>query len=107
MLQKLKSKEAIGRIFSKFVKRWFVLNLNSRKFYYTAGKNKKKQIKTHDVSEIISIDPNPKIDVICDWKFAFEISTRDKVYLLYSESVSCHNDWCHAVRAVLRPETQV
>ncbi|CAG9326435.1 unnamed protein product [Blepharisma stoltei] len=102
-LQKLKGQNAKGRIFSKFTKRWFVLDLNLGTFSYSRKQGSPKTEVSHSISDIISVVPNPRVTQICEWKFAFNVETRMRMYVLYSESVNMHNLWCVALQAVLRP----
>ncbi|CAG9334896.1 unnamed protein product [Blepharisma stoltei] len=102
-LQKLKSQKAKARIFKKFNKRWFVLDLNQGTFAYSRKQNSNKIEQSHPVTDIIRVDPNPQIAQTCDWKFAFTVETRARVYVLYSESQNMHRLWCVALKAVLLP----
>lgn len=51
---------------SNFTKRWFVLDLNQGKFYYTAGPNKNKPERSHDIEDITRFDPEPDKFEPCD-----------------------------------------
>lgn len=102
-MQKLKGQKAKARLFSKFTKRWFCLDLKLGTFTYYRKKESTKAEVSHSILEIVAIDPNPRVTQICDWKFVFMVETKVRVYILYSESVNMHNLWCVALRAVLLP----
>ena len=86
----LKKLKRSGKNFlsSKFTKRWFVLDLRSGSFFYLKNRNNSKPEKTYALRDILSIDINPKVTEICDWKFSFVVETTDWSYFLYAESVS-------------------
>jgi len=90
-LKKSKRAGAKGRMFGKFNKRWFILDLKSGVFYYLKSKNSKKPEKTYPITDIVMYNNNPKITDVSDWKFAFSIEFTQRVYVLYAESVSVHH----------------
>lgn len=100
-LKKLKCteyfKSAFAGLSSKFTRRYFVLDFPTKQFYYTGSKGGSRKKGSYEFSEILSFDPNPKIEFLCDWKFAFEIRLKTRSYLLYSESVKTHQEWCCAL----------
>mmetsp|Transcript_17229 Transcript_17229/g.31002 ORF Transcript_17229/g.31002 Transcript_17229/m.31002 type:complete len:351 (+) Transcript_17229:5367-6419(+) len=101
-LKKLKSKGATLRFLSKFVKRWFVLDLQALTFGYFKSMNRKKLLRSHSTKDIIRFDHNPRVLEASDWKFMLVIETRTKTYSLYADSASTHAQWCtglqHAVQ---------
>lgn len=101
-LKKLKKSGHHAVFSSKFTKRWFVLDLRSGSFHYLKNKNKSKPEKAYTLSDILSVDINPKVIEICDWKFSFVVETNDRSYFLYAESVSMHTLWCTALLALVR-----
>ena len=101
-LQKLKSENAKSRFLKKFNKRFFILDLSNYSFTYKDKENSSKS-STFPLTELITVDPNPRITDICDWKFAFVLQLGDRIYHLYADSVSVHNEWCNALKACLKP----
>jgi hypothetical protein len=89
-LKKAKRDAAAMRIFRRFTKRWFVLDMKSGVFYYLRKKTSKNLEKSYAITDIISFDRNPKIKDVSDWKFAFKIEFKPRAYVLYAESVSIH-----------------
>jgi len=101
-LKKLKKASHRAVFSSKFTKRWFVLDLRSGSFHYLQNKNKTKPERAYTLSDILSVDINPKVIEVCDWKFSFVVETNDRSYFLYAESVSMHTLWCTALLALVR-----
>ena len=101
-LQKLKSENAKSRFIRKFNKRFFILDLSNYFFAYKDKENSSK-ISTYPLTDLINVDPNPRIIEICEWKFAFVIQLGNRIYHLYADSVSIHNEWCNALKACLKP----
>ena len=64
-LKKLKSDSAFGKILGKFNKRYFILDMNNYQFGY---QDKENSSKSHmfPLSDLIDIDPNPRITEVCD-----------------------------------------
>lgn len=101
-LKKLKKASHRAVFSSKFTKRWFVLDLRSGSFHYLQNKNKTRPERAYTLSDILSVDINPKVIEVCDWKFSFVVETNDRSYFLYAESVSMHTLWCTALLALVR-----
>lgn len=101
-LKKLKSENAKSRFIKRFNKRFFILDLQN---YYLGYKDdmKSSKIVSFSLSDLINIDPNPRIIEVCDWKFAFVVQIGQRIMHLYADSVSIHNEWCVALRACLKP----
>jgi hypothetical protein len=101
-LKKLKSESSKSRFINRFNKRFFILDLNN---YYLGYKDKmtSSKIVSYPLTDLINIDPNPRIIDVCDWKFAFVVQIGQRIYHLYADSVSIHNEWCNALKACLKP----
>lgn len=65
-LKKLKSSQAKARFFSKFTRRWFVLDLNAGTFYYTKKESDKKPVESYNLGDVIGYDPNPRVNLVSD-----------------------------------------
>ncbi|OMJ78662.1 hypothetical protein SteCoe_21468 [Stentor coeruleus] len=105
-LKKLKSESAFSKFISKFNKRYFILDLNNYFFGYQ-DKETSSKFHRYELIDLINIDPNPRVMEICDWKFAFVVEIRRRVYTLYADSVSAHNEWCSAFRACIKPMEKI
>lgn len=105
-LKKLKSDSALSKFISKFNKRYFILDLNNYFFGYQ-DKETSSRFHRYDLVDLINIDPNPRVMEICDWKFAFVVEIRRRVYTLYADSVSVHNEWCTALKACIKPMERI
>lgn len=101
-LKKLKSDSAFGKFLSKFNKRYFILDMNAYTFGYQDKESSNNTI-LYPLSDLLDVDPNPRITVVCDWKFGFVVEIRRRIYTLYADSVSVHNEWCTALKACVRP----
>lgn len=101
-LKKLKSKNAYSRIFSKFNKRFFVVDLNQYFFGYKKNANSEK-IRKFSLVELIYLDSSPKIIETCDWKFAFAVKFNKRLYTLHSESYKDCKQWCEILTACMKP----
>jgi hypothetical protein len=104
-LKKLKSVFSYTKFLSKFNKRYFELDLNKYTLSY-GSKEGAGQKETLSLTNLMYVDPNPRITEVCDWKFAFVAEFSGKIYTLYADSVSAHNEWCYALRACVKPITR-
>ena len=101
-LKKLKSKDSYSRIFTKFNKRYFLVDLDE---YIIAYKSKasSKNLRKFSLVEITYIDSSPKITEPCDWKFAFAVKLKKKLYTLHSDTYKSCQHWCEILKACTRP----
>lgn len=101
-LKKLKSKNSYSRIFAKFNKRYFVVDLDE---YFIAYKRKasSRKLRKFSLLELSYIDSSPKITEPCDWKFAFALKLQKKFYTLHSDSYKSCQQWCEILIACTRP----
>ncbi|CAG9325137.1 unnamed protein product [Blepharisma stoltei] len=100
--KKLKKGRKIGWFISKFTKRWFVLDMIRGNFYYTENHSKANPDKVYKLKEIGDLEENPKSVERCDWKFPFIIYAIDRKYVLHAETSSIRDDWCAAIRWVIK-----
>jgi hypothetical protein len=96
-LKKLKKLGATLRFFSKYVKRWFVLDLRTKTFSYFKDIKKTRPLKAHLVQDIMVVHSNPRVLDVSDWKFVLVVETRTKTYTLYAEAASSHALWTTAL----------
>ena len=87
-------------MFSKFTRRWFVLDLESGYFYYLKGRMSKKPENTYPVTDIVSIDLHPTLKTLCDWNFPLTIKFTHREYFLYAFNLSTHHEWVRALGAI-------
>jgi hypothetical protein len=101
-LKKLKSKNSYSRIFTKFNKRFFFVDLDEYIIAYKSRASSKK-LKKFSLFELDYIDSSPKITEPCDWKFAFAVKMQKKLYTLYSDTYKSCQQWCEILMACTRP----
>ncbi|CAG9321824.1 unnamed protein product [Blepharisma stoltei] len=100
-LKKLKNFRAKALFLSRFTKRWFTLNLHTGVFSYKKKESDKNPHESHNLNDLIGFDPNPRVTIVSDWKFLFSIEFNTRTYTLYTDSLSTHNQWCLAFKALL------
>jgi hypothetical protein len=103
-LKKLKSENSYSKLFGKFNKRFFVLDLLEYSFSYRKNKSSRKN-KKFSLNDLDLVDDHPRISVKSDWKFPFLVKFTKKTFTLHSESMQDHLEWCKILKACVKPLT--
>jgi len=102
-LKKLKTSK-LGRLFGNTNTRWFECLFNERLFGY---KDKITDLKLRSClkfEEITDFSSRLSLEDVkmCDWKFGFQIITKDRVYVLYCEDRESLEKWTIAFNTILK-----
>lgn len=105
-LKKLKSKVSFSLIVSKFNKRYFILDLNNYFFGYQ-DREISSNFNRYELRNITNVHQNPRVTDVCDWRFAFSIEFKTRVFTLHTDSISIRSLWCKALIACIKPSNFV
>jgi len=102
-LKKLKTSK-LGRLFGNTNTRWFECLFKERIFGYkdkTTDLKLRSSIKFEEITDFsgkLSIEDAK----MCDWRFGFQIITKDRVYILYCEDKESLEKWTFAFNTILK-----
>ena len=104
-LKKLKS-EGSSSFFSKFNKRWFVLDTKHGTFSYSNAKNKKVKLSV-PLEQVVRINDfkEENSHVIGNWEYKFSVSTEDRLFVLYCKTEEEKIIWVEALQNILDKKT--
>ena len=103
ILKKLKSENSVSKIFSKFNKRFFAVDLQEYSIWYKKSKTS-KPIRKFSLSDLVYLNPEPKTQVKCDWKFSFSFKISTKIFTLHSDSHDQYQTWCGILKSCIKPK---
>jgi hypothetical protein len=102
----LKKKKGSGffRIFGNTNLRWFELDYKSKIFGYKVSKSSNKFKKSIPFEDLTSFtDQIDKEDRnFSDWRFGFQVYTKKKKLILYTQSENEYNNWIYAFKIVFK-----
>jgi hypothetical protein len=101
---KKKKGSSICRIFGNTNLRWFEVQYENKLFGYKNTKTDKKLKRAVPFSEIVDyINSIPSADQkSCDWRYGFQVVTRKKSFILFTQSESELKKWTFAFHIILK-----
>ena len=102
-LKKLKTSK-LGRLFGNTNTRWFECLFKERLFGYKDKTTDLKLRSTIKFEEITDFSSRLTLEdsKLCDWKYGFQIITKDRIYILFCQDKESLDKWTIAFNTILK-----